>query len=78
VLPRAITPQLLQAIPRRNAQIVEVLRRVEQHQLSEHHAVQVSWQAPHRVALEQALRVAVREALDDTWKLGHPASNVKR
>ena len=68
VLTDPIAAQLLQPIPRRDAQVIQRDRGVDLSQFAQHDAVQRARQAPHGLTVEQALGIAVGEALD------HPGS----
>ena len=64
VLAGSIAAQLLQAIARRDAEVVERFRRVDSDELPEHDPAQLSRVPPHRIAGEEAFGVAVAEAPD--------------
>jgi len=64
MLTRAIAPQLLQAIARRNAEVLEPFSRVDQTEFAQHDAVQVGWKAPHGLAPKQPLGIAIGETVN--------------
>jgi hypothetical protein len=64
VLPRPIPFQLLEPIGRRDPQVFDPLGSVEHSQLPETDPLNVRPEAFHALALEEALGVSVREALD--------------
>lgn len=64
ILPCPVPPQFLQAIARRHAKILELLCGVEHDKLLQHHAMKVARQATDAFPREEALRVAIGEALD--------------
>lgn len=64
MLSRPIAPELLEPIPRRHAEILELFRSVEHDELPEHRAMQIARKATDPFPREQALRVAIGEALD--------------
>ena len=64
VLPSALPSQLLQSIPRRDAQIIEGFRGIDDNQLSQHGAPEVARVSADPLPLEQPLGVPIAEALD--------------
>jgi len=64
VLTDPIALELLQAIARRRAEVLELFRRIQHHELSEHQVQELSWKAANPLPLEEALGIATREALD--------------
>ena len=64
VLPVSIVLELLEAIPRRNPEILKPHRRVDVAELAEHDAAEVWRKAAHVLARPQALGVTVGEVLD--------------
>jgi len=67
VLARPIAPELLQAIARRKAQVVEARGRFEHPQLSESDLLNFRTQHPHRATLEEPFSITSTKALDH-WK----------
>jgi hypothetical protein len=63
VLPGSLALQLLQAIARWDAEIVELLRGVDSNELSQHHTPEAGWKRPHWMAPKQPLHAAVGKAL---------------
>ena len=78
VLPRAITFEFLEPVPRRHPKVVERLGGVHGDKLPQHHAPELRWVSPHRLAAEQAARIPVTEALDHILNIARRVSNVKR
>jgi DNA primase len=64
MLPRAVAPQLLQAIVGRDAEVIRLLRGIKHDKLLEHCAVEVAWKTTQALSREETLGVAVREALN--------------
>lgn len=64
VLPGSIPAELLEAVSGRRAQVIEGLGRIENDQLSQHHALQRTRVPPNSLTSEQPLRVAISETLD--------------
>ena len=58
VLSGAIAFQLLEAIARRDTQLVERRHRVQLHERPQHHPVEPGVKTPHGVSLKQALSLA--------------------
>jgi len=64
VLAGPVSLELLQAVARRQSQVIEYRRCVQHKELTERDLLYVRTQLPHGAALEQTLGVAVTEALD--------------
>lgn len=64
VLAGTISLELLQTVPRWDAQVVKLLGGVHQAEFAQHRAVELGGETPDRLALKQALGVPVGEALD--------------
>jgi len=64
VLSCAIAPKLLQAIARWGAEVLHVLRCINDKKFTEHGVVELRREPPHRLSRKQPLRVTVSEALD--------------
>lgn len=64
MLAAAIAFELLEPIPRRHSEVIELFRRVYGHELAEHEPVEGAREAPDGLSREQPLRVPVREALN--------------
>ncbi len=62
VLALAITPQLLEAIAGRQAELLKPAGRVEDAKFPQHHAPQIGGEASDGLARPEALRVAVGKA----------------
>ena len=63
VLPGSLAFQLLQPIARGNSDIVELLRRVDGNEFSQHHAPEAGWKRPNWTPPKQLLRATVGKAL---------------
>jgi hypothetical protein len=64
VLARAITAELLEAIPRRHPEILQLLGGINHDQLPEHHPDQFGGKAADTLTPEQSLGIRIGEALD--------------
>jgi hypothetical protein len=64
VLSGAITPELLQSIARRHAEVVELLGRIHRHQFAQHRALEIRRIASDGLASEQSLGIAIGECVD--------------
>jgi hypothetical protein len=64
VLAGAITPELLQSIARRRAEVVEVLGRIHRHQFAQHRALEIRRIASNGLTSEQPLGIAIGEGVD--------------
>ena len=64
VLSGAITPQLLETIARRYAQIIQCLSGIDQQQLSQHRALELSPESTDSLSREQTLCVTIAETPD--------------
>lgn len=64
VLATPLTPELLQSIARRHAQIAELLGRIHRHQLAQLRALKIRRIPPDGLASEQSLGVAIGEGVD--------------
>jgi len=64
VLTRAVSFEFLQAIARRDSQVLELLGGINETELPKHRPMEVSRKAPHGLALEEPLRVPIGKALD--------------
>jgi hypothetical protein len=78
VLSDSIAAELLQAVARWNAKVVECFGRVDDDKLAEHDPAQLGWVAPNGFAVEEAFGVAIAEALDPRLILTRGVTNVKR
>jgi hypothetical protein len=77
MLTRSVTLELLQSIAGRHAKVPELLGGVDEDELAEHRAVELSWEAPDRLAMKQAFRVTVRETLNHAELVTLHNHNVK-
>ena len=64
VLPGAIPFQLLQAVAGRDAEVLKLLRGVDEAELPEQRPLEVGREAADALALKQALGVPISETLD--------------
>ena len=64
VLAGAIAPELLQAIPRRHAEIVELLGRIHRHKFAQHRALKIRRIASDPLPSEQSLGVTIGEGVN--------------
>jgi hypothetical protein len=64
VLAGSIAPELLQSIPRRHPEIVELLGRVYRHKFAQHRALETRRIASDGHASEQTLGIAIGETVD--------------
>jgi len=64
VLAGAIAPELLQSIPRRHAEIVELLGRIHRHKFSQHRALKIRRIASDPLSSEQPLGVTIGEGVN--------------
>jgi hypothetical protein len=64
VLTGAITPELLQSIARRNAEVLEPLGRIHCHKFAQHRALEIRGVSPDGLASEQTLGIAIGEGLN--------------
>jgi hypothetical protein len=64
VLAGAIAPELLQSIPRRDAEVVELLGRIHRHKFAQHRASKIRRIASDWLPSEQPLGVAIGEGVD--------------
>jgi hypothetical protein len=64
VLAEPITAELLQGVPGRDSQVLEGFRRVDGHELAEHHTPEFCREAPYWLSPEQPFGVAITEGLD--------------
>ena len=62
VLPRAIAEQLFQMISGRQSEFVQAHRRIDEAEFPEHDAPQFRRKRPNRLALPEALGIAIGEA----------------
>jgi hypothetical protein len=64
MLSRSAPLEFLESITGRDAEVLKLLGGVDEDELAEHRAMELSREAPDRLAVKQAFRVPVREALD--------------
>src|SRR4051794_3542179 len=64
VLAAPIATEFFQAIPGRDAQVVECFSRVARDELTEHRPAHLRWVATHGLAGKEAFGVTIAEALD--------------
>ena len=64
VLAGAIAPELLQSIPRRHAEVVELLGRIHRHKFAQHGALEIRRIASDWLPNEQPLGIAIGEGVD--------------
>ena len=64
VLGRSVPFEFLQAMARRDSQVLELLSGVNETELPQHRPMEVSREAPHGLALEEPLCAPIGKALD--------------
>lgn len=70
--------QFLEPVPGWHSQVVQRIGRVQGHELSQHYPEQIRGKTPHWLAVEQALSIPIREALDHIGTITARVTNVKR
>ena len=58
------TPKLLQSVPRRHAEVAELLGRIQCDKFAQHRALEIRGISPDGLASEQSLGIAVSEGVD--------------
>ena len=64
MLTRPIAFELLEAVPGRNAKVIEGFRRIDGDEFAKHHPAQIGRIVSHRLPAKEALRIPVAEALN--------------
>lgn len=77
-LPHPITPQLLQAISRRDPEILKSAGPVEKRKLAQGNPLDLSREPSRSLAGEDAFGVGIPKAADHAGSLTHGNNNVKR
>ncbi len=78
ILAGTLSLQFLEPVPGWHSQVVQRIGGVQGHELSQHDSEQIRGKTPHWLAVEQALSILIREALDHTVTITARVTNVKR